>query len=352
MEKEIKERQYHIDLLRIVACFSVVLLHSASQYWYVLPITGREWVVCNSYDAISRFGVPVFVMISGMLFLSRKGEVDPGRIWKHNILRLITAYCAWSVIYGLWDIRGRFGSESVSWKEYVSEMIYGRYHLWFVPMIIGLYLLLPVLKAYTDHSSRKQLEYFLILFVVLQVGYNTILIINPAEVVKVLLDLFQVQLICSYAGYFLLGYYLYRYPLPVKWEKMLYAAGILSAFLAALVSWLVSLRNGGPSAAAFDSYSVFTFLVSVAVMVFFLQRVSGWIWVRKKGELLRELSDNTFGVYLMHLFVLEFLESKGIDSMSMNNIVGVPLMAAVCFILCNLVVAVLRRIPVAGKYLC
>ena len=70
-----ENRKIEIDLLRIVACFSVIMLHSSAQYWYELPVSSLRWSVSNGYDALFRFGVPIFVMISGMLFLGREGEV-------------------------------------------------------------------------------------------------------------------------------------------------------------------------------------------------------------------------------------------------------------------------------------
>ena len=71
-----KERIIHYDLLRIVAAFSVVMLHSTAQYWYTLDIYSSEWIIANTYDAIFRFGVPIFVMMSGALLLNPGYELN------------------------------------------------------------------------------------------------------------------------------------------------------------------------------------------------------------------------------------------------------------------------------------
>lgn len=352
MQKGDNGRKIYIDLLRILACFSVILLHSAAQYWYDIPVTSLRWVVCNSYDAVSRFGVPVFVMISGMLFLSREGEVSIRRLYRNNILRLAVAYAIWSVIYGLWDCRQWMGAEGVTWKDYVSEMIMGRYHLWFVPMMIGIYMLLPVIKTFTDYGGRKLIEYFLLLFVVIQIIRNTILIYNVPAIGKVLIELLDVQMVCSYVGYFVWGYYLYRYPPGKRSCRIWYVLGILGAFLAAAVSSVVSVHNGGPSAAAFDSYSVFTFLASIAVFLFFQEKVSSHQWGNMGCKVIGELSANTFGTYLVHLWVLELFQNRGLDSMTVDSVIGIPLLAVLCFLSCNVIIAVLRRIPVLGRYMC
>ena len=84
MNSEIENgRMLHYDLLRILACFSVVMLHSAAQFWYTIPVTEPEWVIANSYDAVSRFGVPIFVMISGVLFLNNDREINLKRLYTH-----------------------------------------------------------------------------------------------------------------------------------------------------------------------------------------------------------------------------------------------------------------------------
>lgn len=357
-----EDRKLHIDLLRIVACISVIMLHSASQYWYEFPVTDKRWMVYNIWDAVSRFGVPVFVMISGMLFLSREGEVNLRKLYCNNIFRLAVAYAVWSIIYGLWDCREWTPGPSVTVRDYVAEIVLGRYHLWFIPMLIGIYILLPVLKTYTDHCSKKNLEYFLILFVVLQIGRSTLGIVQIPTLANVLVQLLDVEMACSYVGYFVLGYYLYRYRLSHVWQVRVYFLGAVSLILAAMVSIRVSLYYGTPKSEAFDSYSVFTFLVTVALFVFFREKISQISWKGYAKKLLTELSANTFGVYLLHLLVIEWLQTKGIDSLTIGGafvgetaagcVLGIPLLTVFCFLLCNVVIALLRRIPLLGKYIC
>ena len=100
-----KNRLIYMDILRIIACFSVVMLHTAAQFWYTLPIDQLEWKIANSYDAVFRFGVPIFVMISGALFLNKEKVINIKKLYRHNILRLACVYIIWSCIYGLIDSR-------------------------------------------------------------------------------------------------------------------------------------------------------------------------------------------------------------------------------------------------------
>ena len=87
-----KERIIHWDLLRILAAFSIVMLHVAAQFWYDLDKQSAEWLIANSYDALFRFGVPIFVMISGVLFLNPNYVLSIKRLYKHNLFRVISIY--------------------------------------------------------------------------------------------------------------------------------------------------------------------------------------------------------------------------------------------------------------------
>ncbi|NLV90708.1 MAG: acyltransferase family protein, partial [Tenericutes bacterium] len=63
------KRKLYMDVIRIVAIFAVVLLHVAADNFYVFKYTSFEWQVLNVYDSLVRFCVPLFFMISGVLFL-------------------------------------------------------------------------------------------------------------------------------------------------------------------------------------------------------------------------------------------------------------------------------------------
>lgn len=65
----------YFDYLRITAIIAIVVLHSASQNWYAADITSPTWNAFNIYDSLMRWGVPVFVMISGALFLSKEQPI-------------------------------------------------------------------------------------------------------------------------------------------------------------------------------------------------------------------------------------------------------------------------------------
>lgn len=349
-KKEIK-RALHYDVLRIFAAFSVVLLHSASQYWYTLDIYSKDWLVANSYDAAFRFGVPVFVMISGALFLAPDYKIDVKRLYTHNILRMLILFAVWSCLYGLWDVRF-FGFETLGVKGVLREMVMGRYHLWFLPMIIGIYMILPVLKTWVEHASRKQIEYILILFLIFQVGVWTLRALTVTDEIHYILDWINIELVCSYVGYFILGYYLAHVGIALRLKKAIYIAAVPAVLCNVILGNVIARHRGMLVSDIYDSFGIFTFIVVIALFLFVKERFENMAPGKVGAAVIKELSADMLGIYVLHIGVLEALEMVGIHSMMMNNIIAIPLLAVICFSICLVASSLLRRIPRIGKYIC
>lgn len=344
-------RMVQLDLLRILACFSVVMLHCAAQFWYTLPVTETNWKIANSYDAVFRFGVPVFVMISGALFLPATKEIDLKRLYTHNILRLVIIYVVWSCIYGLFDCR--FYSWSVLDKgDIIREIFAGRYHLWYLPMIVGIYMLLPILRSWIGGAKKKNLQYFLVLFLIFQVGKETLLVLRQTEGMRYLWGLASLDMVCGYLGYFVLGYYIVHYGIEAKWHKWIYLSGILSTAANVVLGDYLAQQAGEPVGEIYDSFGIFTFLIVVSLFLFFTGPMSKINYSSGISGVIKELSLATLGIYLLHIGLIEFLEPFGIHSMMFAPVVCIPAFAVFCFAVCFVFAALLRRIPLIGKYIC
>lgn len=350
-EKTNDNRMVHYDLLRILAAFSVVMLHASAQFWHNIPVTDFRWLTANSYDALFRFGVPVFVMISGALFLPGPQKTDMKKLYAHNILRLLVLFIIWSCLYGLFDC-WRYGFQNLTARSIFQEMLFGRFHLWYLPMQLGIYMLIPILRVWVQNADRKNIQYFLLLFLIFQIGSETAGALFPHGEIAYIASQIKPYMVCGYLGYFILGYYIVHYGIDQKYHRFIYVAGILSAFCNVYLSNRLSLRKGEPLGDIYDSFGIFTFAVSVALFLFFTAKVSRRSFSQKTRKIIHELSYDTLGVYILHIGLIECLEPYGIHSMMVPNTIGIPLFAIACFFACSLLAAILRRIPVVGKYFC
>lgn len=86
------KRIYWMDILRITALFCVMLMHSVASCWYITPVTQTEWHIYNIYDGLIRFCVPVFIMISGSMFLNPDREIPVSLLYRKYIPRILCAY--------------------------------------------------------------------------------------------------------------------------------------------------------------------------------------------------------------------------------------------------------------------
>ena len=100
MEK-LEERKMHLDYLRIIAILCPIIGHFITINSKNTSINSVHWLIANVIDNLLRWCIPVFVMISGALFLDQNKEINIKTLYKKNILRLFIALIFWSLFYAI-----------------------------------------------------------------------------------------------------------------------------------------------------------------------------------------------------------------------------------------------------------
>lgn len=347
-----KERVKVFDILRIIAAFSVVMLHSSASYWYDFPLDSKAFFAANLIDGLFRFGVPVFMMISGALFLSGDSEVDTGRLLKKNVLRIAVIYLLWSVLYGLKDVIILIPYTDVNLKFAIKECIQGKYHLWYLPLAIGMYLLVPILKKWVQNSNEKQVRYFITAFVILQVARETLKTIFIGETASTVFETLAFDLICGYAGYFVCGYYLYTYPPKKSFRTVLYVLCVPAVIYNCIGSFFIQRIQGQRNGEIFNSFAVSTFILSISLFSLMLS-LKDKMSKDKERKILTNLSKDTLGVYVIHVMLLETKQMYiPAQTSTVMIVLDIFVTGIAVFVVSILVSSVLRRIPFIGKYIC
>lgn len=353
-----KKRIIWIELMRIAACLSVVLIHTASQHFRDIPIDTFTWKVSNFYHGFLRFTVPSFIMISGCLYLNKNRTWQLKKLWLRNILPVAAAYVFWQIFYSAYRIIMSGGLERGGvWvmKKMLVNISSAYFHLWYLPMLIGLMIITPLLWEFVNCKRGKQWEeYLLILFMIMKLLPYTItnLPLPWADHLEVLTSTVQPGLVTDLTGYYILGHYLYEYGLPKKLERIVYGLG-LALILAAV--WLCQWRSialDRPVQVFYENYTICTFIWTAAVFLFFKNYLGKIEWSEKAGNIICYIGGTTFGVYLVHAFFRDVLHRMGFDSLIIGNtILSVPMVASVILILSFLAVVIIRRIPLLGKWI-
>lgn len=344
-------RLAYADLLRAAAMLAVIVLHLAGSRLGETPVGSVEFHVLNAYDGLTHWCVPVFVMLSGMFLLDPKHSLPPAKLLGH-ILRLLAALLVWGTAYAL---VGQVSSAGLSWRSVgaaLRQVLQGRthFHLWFLYMMVGLYLITPILRAFIRGAGRGELRWFFLMSFVFASLIPTLLRLRPDQTVKLWVNNLDLHLVLGYVGYYVLGYYLKTYTLSRGAEYLIYVLGILGA--AATVggtAWL-SGRRGELIQTLYNYDSPNIVLMSVAVFVFF-RYVLGISEERSRRQRISGVAGVSFGVYLVHVFFLIVLDRLGISVLSFPPVLAVPVLAAAVF-LCSFAVAwLISKIPLVGRYL-
>ena len=246
------KRKVYCDYLRLIATFAVVFIHVAASNWSNVDVNGMQWQVFNIYDSLVRWGVPIFVMISGALFLNR--DVPIKNIYSKYILRMVIAFISWSLFYAILTTDTFQHGLIYSLKSHIGTLVTGHYHMWFVLMIIGLYMCIPLMKKIV--SDETVMKYFLKLSFIFSfmvpwllkivndfVGYNNGMIQKMVTTIDSNLTNMGMSMVLGYTFYFILGYYLDRVELKKKVRMMIYAAGILGFIFTVVADAGLSIKK-------------------------------------------------------------------------------------------------------------
>lgn len=353
-----KKRIVWIELLRIAACVGVLGIHAGSQHFRDMPVDSTVWQVSNFYHGINRFAVACFIMISGSLYLSSKRTWDLKKLWQRNILPVASAYLFWQLFYGFYRIAVNGGTKIGSMEFLKKMLVYVSkpyFHLWYLPMLMGLLIITPLVWEIVNSSRGKQWsQYMILLFLVFQIFTYTAGRFNLPwkEHVQALMNTVHPELVTGYIGYFVLGHYLYEYGLPKKLEKAVYILGTVMIFAGIWLCQKESLMTGKATQAFYENYTFFTFMWSTAVFLFFKEQVSKIKWSQKLEKAVCSLGGCTFGIYLVHAFVRDILYRNGIDSMMIKNtVLAVPVVMLLIFFISWGIVYIVRKIPFIRKWI-
>lgn len=289
------------DLLRCLACLAVVVLHLAGAPANDLAVTDPGWTWAILASSLTRWSVPMFILLSGMFLL------DPERsfAWKHwreQVRWLVLVTLGAALVFALWDARDAHpGAEYL--LEVLIRMVRGdlHYHLWFMPMLVGLYLFVPVLRAVTA-AGAKVLWYTLALWALLSISLPFFYrFFTQDAAFQHWLELMPIYNTMGYVGYFLLGYALKVCPLK-PWQTWAVAGVGAGAWLVTFLGvWLPSRAGGELDTLFFSNFSPFVALTAAAL--FLLARRLEW----GRSPVWAKLSRFTLWVYLLHPLALELL---------------------------------------------
>jgi surface polysaccharide O-acyltransferase-like enzyme len=336
-----------IDLIRVIAVFQVVLVHLSYVIFFKEEVLSANWRAANFYDSLSRMGVPLFFMASGVLLLGKSEPVPD--FFRKRFVKVGIPTLFWSIAYLLWSVDD-YTSGKMSPVRVALSMLKAMYtgnveiHLWFLYILIGIYLATPLLRVFVSAASQRDLVYFAVLWFVATPLIELLQRLSGLQTVLV------IPVVAGYVGYFLLGQLLRDVKLGQR--------GILLAMIGCIIA--IAVTYFGTNWLSFSSAPIDTYFYSYFSPTTVLASVCGFLILKElgrhlgwAGSIVRTVARTAFGMYLIHIFVVELLRKGDLGfrlySWQAASIYMIPLTALVVYAFCFVVVFVLQKFPLIRR---
>ena len=279
-------RHEGLDALRALAFF-VIGIHTSGQY-----LAPEHWQSSNGYVAalvqgFVQIGVPLFFMLSGAFLLAQPIE-KPSTFYRKRLPRLLIPLAVWLPLYYLY-----FWIKGADVAEYALHLFWakGYFHLWFLPPLLGLYLVTPLLRKLIERVSRsRHLSLIALALLLLEVIGSLFLFVYQVELPIPILFI-------PYLGYYLLGYVLKEHALAKKslWG-VLYGTSTL-----AMIALLMLYHGSSWAEYVTSNLSPLVAMATISLFALFSSRPH----LAYNSRFLGSFAARSLGVYLIHIVVLD-----------------------------------------------
>ncbi len=341
-----------VDLIRTVAIILVILLHAAIEPNPTLNFMSPEgvqlWWTSNVYDSISRTAVPLFIMLTGALLLQPNKADEPLRVFfKKRWNRIGIPVLFWGAIFFAWDFTVK--GQALTTVSILQGVLAGPYvHFWYVYILIGLYLVTPILRVVVAHADWRIIRYFLLIWFV-GTGIVSLLILYANISPQAVWFRDSVFLLIGLIGYFVLGAYVAKLRFR---PSILYIGLTLSTVWTIMGTYFLVGTLGENYSQFFLDASSFSVIIASVTLFLILAAIPNQTVETKfprGSKVLKSISENTLPIYLFHVIVLESLQ-KGylgfkISVTTINPIIEIPLITVVTLLICLAIIAPLKRLP-------
>jgi surface polysaccharide O-acyltransferase-like enzyme len=335
--------------------FGVILLHAAGRFTVtpqqlgaMNPAEMAQWSIINIYQSVAvPLGVPLFVMLTGGLLLQPDKTDTLRTFWKKRWVRIGLPTLFWGAAYFAWD----FLVQKIPFTSSViiQGILNGPYtQLWYIYVLLGLYLITPVLRVFVNHADMSLIKYFVIIWVV---GVAILPFIGLFTTYALNANVFTVT---GYVGFFILGTYLSTVQVRRQTLSILILLGVA---LTAIGTYALATTGGSADMYLFQQYFSPTIILT-SVMVFLLlltvkppsaQKENSPSKPSKVNKLIKVISENTLGIFFIHVMIIESIQ-KGYLGFAINRdtfspIIEVPLLTVIVLFASLAIILILKQVP-------
>ncbi len=282
-------------------------------------------------NVVSRFAVPIFFMLSGMLLLADRADGSLKTVYTKRIPRILLPLIAWNIFYALLDVayyiyKGKF--DFSVFYNFVNNVLFGHFHLWFLYVLVGIYAVIPILKLVI--KDKKATLYLCGIIAGLSFLRNTLASLADSAVVQNFLqvesgsyflqmagkicrwginqlirisDSLHIELFSTYVLAFLLGYVLSTISLSKKQRAFLYLTGMVSLIIMTGGTFFRALR-GSSYGFWLSPSQIPAIIMAVAVFVYVQETLRLASIAPFFQKIITFTAQYSLGIYLIHVFFI------------------------------------------------
>lgn len=351
-EMNVSSRKIYLDILRIFATFAVISIHVIAEPWLQLDVTSSEWATVNWYHSSTRWAVPLFIMISGALFLNPDKEINIKNLYTKNILRILCAFAFWSILYAVVNY--------TSITDFITNSLTGHYHLWFCYMIIGIYIMLPIIRKLS--AAKDVMKYFLIVVFIfqflvpdiireLQQQYYNDWLLGLGNAANNIFSNAGITPVTCCVAYFIFGYFFSTTELSKKKRIAIYILGVYGIIATSLYTHIFSVFQKCPRNIYHAANTTNVLFATIGIFCFAKYELSKIRFSHKMQAALETISNYSFGIYLSHALCIEIIMLLGFNALTFHPSISTPIMILLTYLLSLALSAILNNIPFLKKYI-
>ena len=336
-----KQNYGYIHSLRVIATLAIILLHAATGgiFEVFLKAGGTAPYISLLYKHTMEWAVPAFVIISGAIFLSPHKSINYNILFNKYIKRIVLALLVFGLPMTISEtlLDGNSASMSTTTLASIKNWLCGHSwaHMWYLYMLIGLYLITPIIKPFLNQATDKEVRIALVFMFVVSSVFPTLTNYGTSITSYMIIS-------TPFIFIYMLGYYLqWRLNYNDKKRNTLICLIILFASIASII---IRIYSGINMNGYFDPACI---LMAAALFILFKQ-------FDISSSFAEKLSPYCFCVYLIHTIFIN--ASYKILHITPLNILGntspvitIPLFFCIFSIISFTSAWVLMKIPFLKK---
>ena len=289
-----KYRNINLDLLKVLACVGVVLLHTTMGGF---KETG-SWNLLTYLYYLGTYSIPLFFMVNGYLLLGKR-EITYSYILQKVKWILITV-SSWTFI--VWLFKRDFTENLI--KKIVGSLIQKGYffQFWFFGAVILIYICLPILKKFLN--SKRSYLYILSVLLVIGLIFELANIVLQMPIQTYVIQTFRLW---TWFFYYVLGGYIAQFTmkeLKSRFKNWMKIVSILLFLISPLILFFIAKTAYHN---LFAEYFYDTLFVKVSTLGIFLTILTLTLNENRKERIVF-LSNQTMGVFIIHTYIMKLWE--------------------------------------------